>query len=159
MTYTLLCGPFTLCSWEHDDLRIARMIASFPGEPCFFVCCGHMATFFLSSVTAGRVCTAPRDRLEGWHDRDASTPRGGIFDPFPQDPACCRGWRTHRASVLATHVGTPAARQIHTHRPTHPALHLVPTTVWDRVGTGRFVSAKASSIVLVSLSVQSSCFF
>ena len=41
---------------------------------------GHMAKFFLSSVTAGR---APRDRLEGWHERDASTPCGGNFDPRP----------------------------------------------------------------------------
>ena len=41
---------------------------------------GHMAKFFPSSVTAGR---APRDRLEGWHERDASTPCGGNFDPRP----------------------------------------------------------------------------
>ena len=44
-------------------------------------CCADLK-FFLSSVTAGRVCTAPRDRLEGWHERDASTPRGGSFDLF-----------------------------------------------------------------------------
>ena len=54
-----------------------------PGKPCFFLCCGHLAKFYLSSVTAVRVCTAPRDRLEGWHERDASTPRGGNFDRFP----------------------------------------------------------------------------
>ena len=34
---------------------------SVPGEPCFFcVCCGHTVSLFLSSVTAGCVCTAPR---------------------------------------------------------------------------------------------------
>ena len=30
-----------------DDLKIAV-----PGEPCFFLCCGHMAKFFLLSVAA-----------------------------------------------------------------------------------------------------------
>ena len=34
-----------------------------PDEPCFFLCCGHMAKFFLLSVAAGLVCTAAHDRL------------------------------------------------------------------------------------------------
>ena len=53
-----------------------------PGEPSFFACCGHMAKLFLSSVLAGRVCTAPCDRFQSLHNRDASTPHGGNFDLF-----------------------------------------------------------------------------
>ena len=63
-----------------------------PAEPCFFPCCGHMAKFFLSSVTAGLVCTAGHDWLEDWHERDASIPHGGSFDLFPVAQACHTEW-------------------------------------------------------------------
>ena len=105
-----------------------------PGEPCFFVCCGHTAKFLLSSVTAGRVCTAPRDRLEGWHERDASTPRAGNFDPFPQDPACCRGWKN-----------VPCTDTCHSFWESGGLRNPHSTLSPQRSGTSRFVLAKPSS--------------
>ena len=59
-------------------------------------------------LTACLYCAA---RSPPGRERDASTLRGDNFDLLPQDPARCRGWRMHRLSVLATHLGSPVARQ------------------------------------------------
>ena len=112
----------------------------------FFLCCGRMAKLFLSSVDRWAcLYRGTRSSIRAL-TKDGPELRDGSFDPFLWGPACCRRWRTHRASVCATRFGTPAAWQIHTHQPTHPAPHLVPTTVGGPGGTGRFVFAKGSSI-------------
>ena len=92
---------------SHMDGPMYRANARFGHGVPSYVCCGHTVRLFLSSVLAGRVCTAPHDRPEGEHERDASTLRGGNFGLFHQDPASCRERRTHRASVLTTHLGSP----------------------------------------------------
>ena len=110
-----------------DDLLHERMVAfSFSG-PSSFLCCGHMANFFLLSLTAGPDCTAAHVHRLG-HSREKDVPklRDGNFDPSLLAPACQMGWWRLHASGLAILCQNPVVSDNRVRQPIHPVHFLVP---------------------------------